>query len=79
VAEAVAVETTAAKAAQAALRGVDEETLQVLLRPGQDPRAADVFLDFTSYRYATCEMCVCFFLRCRSGKICNFVGDEISC
>jgi hypothetical protein len=32
--------------------GVDEETLQVLLRPGQDPRAADVFLDFTSYRYA---------------------------
>ena len=32
-------------------RGVDDETLNVILQPGLDPAAASVFLDFISYRY----------------------------
>ena len=30
--------------------GVDEETLRAILQPGLDPAAANVFLDFISYR-----------------------------
>ena len=32
------------------VRGVDDETVELLLRPGLDPRAVHVFLDFISYR-----------------------------
>eukprot|EP01036_Dinobryon_divergens_P031802 gene31802-41273_t len=31
------------------VRGVDDETVELLLRPGLDPRAVHVFLDFISY------------------------------
>jgi hypothetical protein len=30
--------------------GVDDETVEIILQPGLDPRAVDVFLDFISYR-----------------------------
>jgi hypothetical protein len=31
-------------------KGVDEETVEIILQPGLDPRAVDVFLDFIAYR-----------------------------
>lgn len=35
-----------------AARGVDDEIVDIILRPGLDPGAVNVFLDFISYRYA---------------------------
>lgn len=40
-----------AKNPERGVAGVEEETVQAILRPGLDPRAVHVFLDFISYRF----------------------------